>query len=509
MSLDDAVRSSVRTFAARPTKTLPFYVAGLAVPVITRVLPFVGILGAYLLLRGSGRLDAVREVLEPAAPIRFDDTTDPEESGGEEIDGQALEEALLDLLTPGVIAIAVVTVLLAILVFVAFQAAVSAGRYHAVFALLRGEAPTRAGVDGVFARTRTYVGLQLAEILAYVVVIGAPVAWIAVGILVFETPLFAIPAVLAVIAAIPLLIVFRLVLAFARPAVAVEDLDAIPALYHGWDHVRGNPFQTIGYGILAVGLTGVANVIGGTFSQVGAATASTLVPMVFVFPVLDLVKTTLFARDRDVALEPPDAPTRDRLPRLKDAARSGLATTGQFVRHHPGAHLASVFLFAGGIAIGLWAAGQVEDLFVASIEQRLEGSNPLVMFAHFATNNWTVAAGQSLAGFVAGVPAAVSLLFNGANIGFVYGIETDPEVLVAFIAPHGLLEIPALLISGALGLHLGRVGWAGVRGEGGRDRIATAMDEAFQVLIGLAVLLVVAAAIEAAFSPYYWRLLGL
>jgi uncharacterized membrane protein SpoIIM required for sporulation len=521
MSLDDAVKDSARALGARPARILPMYVAGLAVPVIVRVVPFLGIFLAYLSLRGSGRLEAVREVIEPAAPIPLDEVreateqqqqpgeqSEPNVSGWDQVDGEALEEALLDLLTPTVIAILVATALLTIVVFAVMQSAVSAGRINAVFGVLRGEHPTRAGVDGVVEDTWTFLGLAIAELLAYGVLFGIPTALIVVAVLTGAWPLL-LPAIPLYLAAFVASLLVRLLFAFARPAVVVDGIGVVPALRNAFGYVRSHPLPAVGYGALTVGLTLIANVIGGVFGQVGAVTVSTLLPIVFVFPLTDLVKTRMYAQDAGVDLSPPPEPAGDRLPRLRGGFERGLSALGSFTIGHPAFLALSTGFLAGGVLVGLWAGGQVDDLFRASIEARLGQQGPIGSFFNYAANNWSVAAGQSLAGVVFGIPAIVSLVFNGANVGFLYQIETDPEILLAFVLPHGIIEIPALLVSGALGLHLGRVGGGFALGSVDRERLAEAIDRAFQVLVGLAVCFVLAAAIEAFVSPYYWRLLGI
>jgi len=528
MSLDDAVRNSARSFGSRPSQVLPFYVAGVAVPVIVRVVPFLGLLLAYLSLQGSGRLEAVRAELEPAAPISIDGVTRGTTEASA-IDEEALGEALLDLLTPTVIAILVVTTLVSILLFAVMQSAVAAGRLHTVFAVLTGgaqtgstdpgptagadgtastQAPTRAGVDGVFEHTWTFFGLAVLEFLAILVLFGIPTAMIAIAVLA-DFIWLVIPAIPMFFLAIPVALLVRLLFAFARPAAVVEGAGAIPALKSGYGHVRGNLLQSIGYGALALGLVMVANMIGGAFSQFGAVSVSTLVPLVFVFPLLDLAKTSLYAQDAGVALASPPIPERGRIERLRGGVARGWSAFVSFTRGHLGLVAISTVVLAAGVWVGLWAGSQVDDLFVASIETRIGRQGPIAAFFHYAANNWSVAAGQSLAGIAVGVPTIVSLAFNGANVGFLYQLEADQEILLAFVAPHGVIEIPALLFSGALGLHLGRVGWGYAFGDVDRDRLASAIDRAFQVLVGLAVLFVVAAVIEGFVSPYYWRLIGI
>ncbi|AGN00629.1 hypothetical protein L593_03390 [Salinarchaeum sp. Harcht-Bsk1] len=502
MSLDDAVRDSVRAFGARPAKVLPFYVAGLAVPVITRVVPVVGLFLAYLSLRGSGRIEAVRDELEGESPIGFEDP------GTTDVDEEALGEALLDLLTPTVIAILLVTTLLAIVLFAVMQAAVSAGRLHAVYAVLSDGDATEAGVDGVFADTWTFLGLAIVELLAYLFLFGIPTALVAVAVG-LDLVLLALPAIpLFLLAAVASLGV-RLLFAFARPAIVVDDAGVVAGIRGALGYVRRNLTVAIGYGTLTIGLLVAANVVSGAFSQLGAVTVTTLLPLVFVFPLVDLVKTRLYADDAEVDLSPPTSPEADRLPRLRAGFARGWSALWTFTRGHLGLVGVSTVVLLAGVWVGLWAGAQVDDLFAASIEARLDRQGPVGAFFNYAANNWSVAAGQSLSGLVFGLPTIVSLAFNGANVGFLYQLEVEPEILVAFVLPHGIVEVPALLLSGALGLHLGRLGWGYVFGSVSRERLADDIDRGFQVLVGLAILFVLAAVIEAFVSPYYWRLLGI
>ncbi|CDK40609.1 uncharacterized protein BN903_59 [Halorubrum sp. AJ67] len=73
------------------------------------------------------------------------------------------------------------------------------------------------------------------------------------------------------------------------------------------------------------------------------------------------------------------------------------------------------------------------------------------------------------------------------------------------MVPHGIFEIPALVVSGALGVHLGVVSWRTFRGRASRERFADALETAFWVTVGLGILLGVAGIVEGFVSPYYWR----
>ena len=118
-----------------------------------------------------------------------------------------------------------------------------------------------------------------------------------------------------------------------------------------------------------------------------------------------------------------------------------------------------------------------------------------------AVNNWLVAVGQTFAGLALGIPTAVNLLFNGAIVGIVAGVSTDLLTVGALVVPHALLEVPALAVSGAIGLHLGRVGWRRARGKIDDAALAEEIRLAFWVLVGLALVFVIASFVEAFLTP--------
>ncbi|MCL7418058.1 MAG: stage II sporulation protein M, partial [Halalkalicoccus sp.] len=129
------------------------------------------------------------------------------------------------------------------------------------------------------------------------------------------------------------------------------------------------------------------------------------------------------------------------------------------------------------------------------------GAVPLDVFVMIAVNNWLVALGQTFAGLALGIPTAVNLLFNGAVVGIVAGISSDLLVVAALVVPHGIVEIPALAVSSALGLHLGHVGWRRFRGTIDDAALAAEIRFAFEVLVGLALVFVAASFVEAFLTP--------
>ncbi|MBI5528217.1 MAG: stage II sporulation protein M [Deltaproteobacteria bacterium] len=109
-------------------------------------------------------------------------------------------------------------------------------------------------------------------------------------------------------------------------------------------------------------------------------------------------------------------------------------------------------------------------------------------------------------GMTFGVGTAALLFFNGAMLGAVameYVRAGQAAFLAGWLLPHGVVELPAIVIAGQAGLILG----GALIGRGRRDRLgerlrAVARDIVILVF-GVAVLLLWAAAVESFFSQYH------
>lgn len=185
--------------------------------------------------------------------------------------------------------------------------------------------------------------------------------------------------------------------------------------------------------------------------------------------------------------------------------------------------VAALVLFVVGIVLGAIAAanyaeqikellqlvaGQLEklgqDIFTGS---RLSGT--FILFLH----NLRAVAMIAVLGLALGIYPTFAMAFNGAIIG-IFGVFTAQQTswltFMAGILPHGILEIPALIIGAGVGLRLG-IGplfakprspfirmdekdrsWRGYRQE---------LISALQVLAFAAVLLFFAAIIEVNITP--------
>ncbi|HUV05546.1 MAG TPA: stage II sporulation protein M [Armatimonadota bacterium] len=128
-----------------------------------------------------------------------------------------------------------------------------------------------------------------------------------------------------------------------------------------------------------------------------------------------------------------------------------------------------------------------------------------VMSSFIMINNIRVAALAFSTGILGGLLTFAILFYNGLMLGVLGAAVTarGPDIALSFwgfVAPHGVIELTAIFISGGAGLMLG---WALLSpGEYTRGvALKLAGREAFKLILGVASMLVVAGIIEGFFSP--------
>jgi uncharacterized membrane protein SpoIIM required for sporulation len=130
------------------------------------------------------------------------------------------------------------------------------------------------------------------------------------------------------------------------------------------------------------------------------------------------------------------------------------------------------------------------------------GIKPLAS-SFIMTNNMSVGFTTFALGITAGLGTIYMMAFNGLLIGVIgmacwlAGMSLQ---LWSFVAPHGVLELPAIFIAGGAGLRIAQgLLFPGVLPR--RDSLARAGSEAVQLLLGTIPILIIAGLIEAFVSP--------
>ncbi|HMK84419.1 MAG TPA: stage II sporulation protein M [Steroidobacteraceae bacterium] len=159
----------------------------------------------------------------------------------------------------------------------------------------------------------------------------------------------------------------------------------------------------------------------------------------------------------------------------------------------------------------------VDSRTASQFEQMYNPANPEIgrlrdaggnweAFGFYIMNNIGIAFQCYVMGILFGLGSAYVLLFNGALGGAVAGYVSScgyAGTFFPFIATHSAFEVTAIVLCGAAGLRLGR----SVLLPGRRTRVAAlqlAARETSFIVFGAAVMLVIAAAVEAFWSSAAW-----
>lgn len=171
--------------------------------------------------------------------------------------------------------------------------------------------------------------------------------------------------------------------------------------------------------------------------------------------------------------------------------------------------------FAVAILIGYWVASnhEVQSALITpeEIDQLVNhdfasyySEHPAASFALqvWVNNSWVTA--QCIAfSILLGIPIPWLLFQNAANLGVIGGLMFQAgraDVLFGLLTPHGLLELTAVFLAGAVGM---RLGWT-VISPGDRPRGQALAEQGRAVVaaaVGLTVVLLVSGLIEALVTP--------
>ena len=146
---------------------------------------------------------------------------------------------------------------------------------------------------------------------------------------------------------------------------------------------------------------------------------------------------------------------------------------------------------------------------VASEEQSgndyLQG-NKMRGASWYMTHNTKVAIATMVMGITWGVGTIIMLFYNGAILGAVtldYVIAGESRFLMAWLSPHGVIEIPAILIAGQAGLLLAGALISRGRRISLQTRLRQVNGDLLTLIFGVALMLVWAGFVEAFISQYH------
>jgi uncharacterized membrane protein SpoIIM required for sporulation/uncharacterized RDD family membrane protein YckC len=220
---------------------------------------------------------------------------------------------------------------------------------------------------------------------------------------------------------------------------------------------------------------------------------------------------------------------RDRGTTMREAGRFVFRDVPTEIRRSSGPILlAATLLFLPAIVAGIAVVKrpEVASVFIpagmldraeAGVKRAADGTGYIqdpqvfrpLMASGIIRNNIQVTFVAFSAGITAGIGTALALVLNGVSFGGIIGLYQSKGILsllVAFVAPHGVLELTAICIAGGGGFLIA----AAILIPGRRTRrraLAENGKRAIMLIAGSTLLLLVAGTLEGLVSPIpYWPL---
>jgi uncharacterized membrane protein SpoIIM required for sporulation len=154
-------------------------------------------------------------------------------------------------------------------------------------------------------------------------------------------------------------------------------------------------------------------------------------------------------------------------------------------------------------------AAQYEEMYsdgADSIGRKRDANTDMMMFGHYIQHNISIGFKCFASGLFAGIGSLFFLAYNGVAFGAVAGYLTErglAETFYSFVVTHAAFELTAIVLSGAAGIRIGH----SLLAPGRRTRVQSlvhAARESIVVVFGAAIMLLIAAAIEAFWSSARW-----
>jgi len=334
------------------------------------------------------------------------------------------------------------------------------------------------------------------------------------------------------------LLIVSLILAtftvYAYSAVIIDHASGLGAIRSSFRIAGNNLGSTLGYAFVRIFFQVLLLLVAQLAGSIGLPLTS-LVAVVLSFvltPILHLTKTMIFYHGKPTVAEMRyrvyDPVWQDIFRRLPKAVwrkiRTGLAEGSRFVITPSNLpfHALSVLAFSLGIYLGYFVSiNGVAGYFLSLGYQPGHGNSLLARLPFPALpalgidiflNNWLVSIATGLSGLGFAAPSFLTIMFNGFILGILLAPTLSPSLtmFLAAILPHGIIEIPAFVLSGSAGI---RLGYAALKarihpGLESGEYLAKTLRLTVYVVIGLAPLFLVAGLIEADITPIIMRMFG-
>lgn len=150
---------------------------------------------------------------------------------------------------------------------------------------------------------------------------------------------------------------------------------------------------------------------------------------------------------------------------------------------------------------------QYESMYAEADQRDVSMTDRFTMFGHYINNNISIAFRTFAGGIFAGVGSLIIMLFNGFFIGVIFGhLGQMPysQNFYSFVCTHGAFELTAIVLAGVAGFRIGLAviapgPWSR------REALRQAGESTLPIVYGMTLFLVIAAFIEAFYSPIHFN----
>ncbi len=149
---------------------------------------------------------------------------------------------------------------------------------------------------------------------------------------------------------------------------------------------------------------------------------------------------------------------------------------------------------------------QVEEMYRNADKVEQSAASRFAMFGHYIFNNISIAFRTFAGGVFLGIGSILIMLFNGFFIGTIFGhLSQMPysENFFSFVCTHGAFELTAIVLAGVAGFRVG-LAFIAPGALSRREALRQAGERALPIVYGMTLFLLIAAFIEAFYSPIHF-----
>jgi uncharacterized membrane protein SpoIIM required for sporulation len=317
---------------------------------------------------------------------------------------------------------------------------------------------------------------------------------------------------------------------YSYPAVMTDDVSGLKAVrgsFHAATHHLGITMTyVVVRGALQLLITLFVMTAGVLFLPLTSLSSAIL--SLLLNPILHTTKTMIYSY---ASPSEPEMSFRENTPiwydifrHLPRAAwlkvRAGLSEIGRFL-FSPGNlpfHLSSTLAFVSGIFLGEYVSNNGIAAYLQGQNYIPGQGNPVLrntfqrpfLGLDIFLNNWLVSIATALSGIGFGIPSLSTILFNAWIVGLLVPLTPSLTMFLAAILPHGIIEIPSLIIAGSAGTKLGYTAWKLKLSptEENRELFSSTLRQTVYIVVGLAPLFLIAGLIEGDITPIIMQLAG-